>query len=258
VGCATLIGFGDLDVVSASDGGGRTDGPDDGPGDGGPLLVDAGRFCERDAHTFCADFDDKDAGGAWTTVSAPDPGTLDLAEPRSRSAPHAARAQDPRRAAGVYRHVSLLKNLPHVWTRTVVEFDVFVASLLAAEGDSTAGLVALNFKSQDKTKYQGVAFSLAAPLSAFGVLSALADGGPWVTATNLPAIAFDRWIHLTLDVTPGGAVTVHAGDVTATLMLPALAAGPQPSVELEVGIIGFNAPAPAFDLSVDNVTVDFF
>jgi hypothetical protein len=244
LGCGALIGFGDLDVaVTDSEGG----------------VVDGGRFCAPDAHAFCTDFDEEDAGGAWTTLSGPPPGALDLAGTRSRSAPHAARAQDPRRGAGVYRHVSLTKVFPRAWTRTVVEFDAFVGRYDKMVGDSNAGLVALNFKSSDPARWQGTAFSVSPLYSALGTQSADADGGPLrEAAMTVGPVAFDQWIHVTLDVIPGGAVTIRAGELRAFTSLPALAPAAGGRVELEIGVIGYNAPAPSSDVSIDNVSVDFF
>jgi hypothetical protein len=239
----------------------------------GPVDSSAPRGCADAGHYFCEDFDEPDALGGWVVAADAAPGTVTVTDMATApSPPFVLHATDKRRTTP--HRVQIAKKLPHAWQRTVVAFDVFVVSpAFDASTDALGnGLATLNFYSffsDASFATQGAALSFgrgspSAGLLSFGTASGgfQVEGGPPASPFTFP---FDRWVHLVFDAVPGS--PADGGSIVLDLdhdaghwrgSLPGIAIGDQSSyVQLEFGSVGYNAPAPDLDISIDNVTVDF-
>jgi hypothetical protein len=278
--CTSFGGDAASDPAAATDAGSdpRSDAGSDPGSDAsqaaGPTL------CVPGLHTFCADFEDPDPLAVWTVMS--DGGVTIVGDPaRDASGPAVLRAQDARRDAGFTRLVGVQKVLQRPWARVVVNFSLFVAQPTFETGDDHGlGLLALNFVSKATPgKTHGVALSIGPAAMTFGASTQ--------TSISLPRIKTNEWTRIRLDVTPNGVALLQVGtDAEQRVTLPSAAStapstGPSPipieggaptdagaltdagatsdtpSIRLEVGSLGWNAPSPAMDVRVDDLTIDF-
>ena len=206
--------------------------------------AEAGSPCTGSVHAFCDDFDRASPPATGWTFGRVDPGSeLSLREDRSRSAPKALFARNARRpaSAGVATYATVNKNILGPWRRFVAEFDMYLVAPMWMAGDINAGVVCFGFRSSSDGKEACVSINEAS-ITAGGVTG--------------PAFPLDAWVHVTLDVSPaGGSVTIGAAS-TAFVFAPGTPSG-ETSAYIEIGILGYNQPAPEYQAYYDNLTFDF-
>jgi hypothetical protein len=238
--------FLDVSALTASGG----DGGDG--GNAGPAGEAATRFCaDAGPHAFCADFDDDvDPLSLWTETHVDAPAQASVSTSRTRSAPRALHAFNPRQAAGATRFATLEKGFDQAWRRVVVDLDLYLEPPAFSPGDRTFGLMGVNFSSSSLA--ETLALSIGSDVTGLG-------GGTSASYTydNGPALPTGTWVHAHVDATPGDGVTMTLADHTYSVHLPSTAPGARPQIQVEVGVFGFNAPSPEVSVYIDNLTVDF-
>ena len=205
------------------------------------------RFCVPGAHTFCDDFDGPGAlGDGWSNVDKTS-GTLELSTSTFLSAPRALTATLPRRPQGAPAdQATLVKQINGPWKHTVIECDVLVDPTTWQSSDINSGAFALTLFGENG--------SATFTLSIAETYSSL--NGPPQPGTG-PAVPTGTWQHWKIDLQLDGTITATLGTIvlSAKGQLPAPTAGGSGTI-LELGVLGYNAPAPAFGFHFDNVTID--
>jgi hypothetical protein len=128
----------------------------------------------------------------------------------------------------------------------VIEFDVLVEPSAWQAGDVNSGAVALTLFGGNGSATFTV--SIAQNYTSLNGAPQPGSGPPVPTGT---------WHHWKIDLQLDGTITATLG----TSVLSAMAQLPAPTntgsgVILELGVLGYNAPAPAFAFHFDNVTID--
>lgn len=219
-------------------------------------------WCDRNgAHDFCADFDTDDPLHGFDDITlGDDKAHVDLHElvASDRSAPFAlhesgatlptpATGQNP---AGPFAGTSFSKSFGQTKsTKATVAFDLRVD----ANEESLTFLVELEGRTADEVK---IVFNASLGLTpSSSMLSAVSVG----QVASFAPIAMGRWVHVTIALDDHG-----TGKGTATLSYDGVAVG---STQLDgrladaagtrffLGVMR-TAPAGAYDVSFDNVTVD--
>lgn len=232
------------DGAGGSDGGGTTDGaPSTEAG------TEAGKSPCNGSHMFCADFDVGTYDKGFTGQLSNGGGALAL-DDLAFSPPHSVRATQPRRAAGLSgTQSSLSLGLPSPWRRVVVEADLFLTTPAWQSSDVNFALVHIGLYSPQNSGT--VLFVTDA--ACFGTIEHLTE-----PQRSLPmdAMPYDRWVHLVVDFDPGGKIHYQIDGKPFDRTFAAVTAGPNPAMNVELGILDYNAPAPAVEVRWDNVTVD--
>lgn len=200
------------------------------------------RFCLVAPHAFCADFDNGGLREGWTGEQIDPPGSLSLSTTRSTSPPTAFVAMMPRRPTKLAR-AALQKTFPGPFRRMVVEFDTYLDPPdWASDGsDINGSLIDITFSSNTNSK--ALYIIVGKDYSRVGS----------ETRSPLPT---GTWLHVTMDVDPTNEVNVVVGTEHYRSAFAAPSAGALETL-ISLGVIGFNAPAPLFQVYYDNVSVDF-
>ena len=123
-----------------------------------------------------------------------------------------------------------------------MDFDVFLEQPAFMAADSNAGLFCAGFYAG--TNEDGTCMSVAPTYTIF--------------TGNGPAFPTERWVHVRYDVDPQakvGAMEVNGAPFAkGPFTLPAGSGAPRMLVQ--VGVLGYNVPAPAFSATFDNVTIE--
>jgi hypothetical protein len=252
--CSFLVSTSSLtsDTADATDTGEASvvvDGSDEG------IAPDAGkdggeRFCLREKHDFCEDFDGPDASAAgsddWRTGADP-PAMVTISTEQSASAPAALAATTPRLPADAGKpYASMFREFSGPWRRTVFQYDVFVVRPLWQSGDVNFGSFCMALRSDGQSN--GPCMSFGEAYSNVGLDGEYANGNAMQTG---------RWVHVKVDLDPSGNLEVDLGEQVMTLQFVPYHPNANPRTGFEVGILAYNAPVPDFHVYVDNVTVDF-
>lgn len=248
--CTLLIGTSDLSGPAdgntpTGDGGADTATPvTTDAGDGGQAAVDAAADarvspCKSGTHAFCADFDGPSLLSGWTDTAMDGPLT---ASSNALSPPFALEATLPRRETTFGRSQVYLE-IKRPWARTTVEYDVFLEPVDFLPGDINFGVACIVF---------------AAGSDAEGAcLARSADDTSWLESKA--PFSTGKWVHVqhVLDpFTKKSSVDIDGILLSGFLPPPPTTAGER-AIRLELGVLGFNKPAPAATMRFDNVTVDF-
>jgi hypothetical protein len=226
--------------------GGTTAPPDGATGTDAAATPDAARFCVPNAHTFCADFEDGDVMTGWSRNEIAPEGSLSASTARFVSPSHALLTTMDRRAADAPPAYAQLTKTFDGWHKVAIDLDLFVEPPAWQLGDVNSGFFVVFFYA-DGVEF-GVAMSLGELYITFGTP---ASSSP---QDNKP-LPFGSWVHLHAVVSPSALdATVGSVPFTSSWSPPAAAANARMSVQL--GIAGYNRPAPAFRAFYDNVTVD--
>jgi hypothetical protein len=259
-GCSLTTDFASLDIDKGApaDGAGGGDAGDGGTNDAG--LPEGGTTSEAGAeagtspcsspHTLCADFDIGAYDKGWTRQATTGGGTLAL-DDRALSSSHSLRATQPRKAAGASATLSnLTLSLPTAWRRVIVEADLFLTTPAWQANDVNFALVHIGLYSA--TNSGTVLF--VTPNASFGTIENLPAADRNLTLDQVP---FDRWVHVVVDFDPGGKIHYQIdGKPFDRTFAAVTSTGASPVIEVELGILDYNAPAPAVEARWDNVTVD--
>jgi hypothetical protein len=261
-GCSLTTDFASLDSdkgAASGDGGPTADGA--GPGDGGDGggSTEGGTTSEAGAeggtspcsqpHTLCADFDVGAYDKGWKRQTITGGGTLAL-DDRALSPPHSLRATQPRRQAGASGTVSELNvNVGGAWRRVVVEADLFLTTPAWQADDVNFALIHIGLYSAQNS---GTVLFVT-PGGCFGTIEHLSEPARNVL---LDAVPYDRWVHVVVDFDPGGTIHYQIDGKSFDRTFAAVTFGPAPAMEVDLGVLDYNSPAPAIDLRWDNVTID--
>lgn len=228
---------------SNDDGGGATPGHDGSAETGIDRDTGPARFCETFTGTFCADFDEGVVLDGWSYETADAPGTHELS--MSPSLSRALHSTMPRRSNAKAR-ISLTKSFPGNFRRFVLDCDVHLVTPDWMSGDINAALLEIDFESDSKNE----AFYLTSgrDYTDIGLIGLAA-----LTGEPLPTSA-PFHVQITLD--PAGQWDAKVGEQVFHKTFAPIVAGANPEISFELGVIGFNAPAPTFDVYYDNVTID--
>ena len=210
-------------------------------------LVDATpRFCLPGVHSFCDDFDIGAPLASWDGQYLDPKGGLSVSMLRAKSATGSllstmARrgASDPHAQSTVYKQFAGVR-------RVIVEFDVFLETPSFASGDVNSGIVGIFFSSS--TPKAAVALSVGKGYTTLG------NPG---TSVNSAALTGDTWLHARFDFDPAGTVQGSIGASSWQQTFPAYFVGTDPETSLQLGVNGYNQPAPELRVFYDNVTIDF-
>lgn len=205
-----------------------------------PPDAAAGRFCDRAPHAFCADFDGDALREGWTSDSEEVGGTLSLVNPTATHPSRALLAKMPRRETAK-GYASLGKTLDIAWRRVVMSFDVYVERPAFLAGDSNAGLICFAFYAGSEA--DGTCMSVASEYVGFGV--------------DKPPLRYDSWLHATFDVDPIAKIArAEVDGVVFEGPVSVPASGGAQRIEIQLGVLGYNVPAPAFAATYDDITID--
>lgn len=214
--------------------------PSGADGGGGEASAANVRFCERAAHTFCADFDRPSLLEEGWTTAAVTSGEL-LPSPRPLSPPGALLVKLPRRDTRQLQQI-VVKDFVRPWQRVIVEHDLFLEAPDFLSGDSTAGLFCADFFAGDVLE-GGLCVGRGRDLTA-----ATIDGPPF---------AANEWIHARYDIDPSTkSAMVKIGDVVLTPTFDLSNGTGEPRISVMFGVLGYNVPSPAFAVHLDNITID--
>jgi hypothetical protein len=240
-GGASPVAEGGADAPGAAPDADAPDAPD--------ASADAGPFCVPGAHAFCADFDTGDLLAGWTRPNVDAIGAVTLATDRSVSPARSMLATLSRRSSNAPSQYALLEEELAGFHRTRVEFDFYPKAPSWQNGDVNSGIFVLYFYSPAIAGGgDGVALSMGRDYTTLGALGTSLDGTPLPT---------DQWLHARVDVDPAGSIDATFGPVHFNGTFAALPQGPSSVTSLQLGISGYNQPAPEFRVYYDNVTVDF-
>ena len=202
--------------------------------------------CAAGSSAFCEDFDTSGAVPTWDQSAIDPKGSLSVSALRATSAPASLLSTMAQRSASdAYAQATLRKEFVG-WRRIVLEFDIFVEPPAFSGSDVNSGIVDLYFRSA--TSSDGVALGLGATYTTLGIPGKL---------VNSSVLVEGAWQHARFDVDPTGSATGSIGAVSWKGTFPALVAGSAPTMGIDIGVDGFNRPAPEFRVFYDNVTVDF-
>ncbi len=205
-----------------------------------PLEASTQRFCDRAPHAFCADFEGAVFRDGWTSDSQELGGALSLVNPTPAHPTQALLAKMPRRETAK-GSAALRKTFDIPWRRVVMNFDVYVERPLFLTGDRNAGLVCFAFYAG--SQLGGLCVSVAGDYVAFGV--------------DKPPLRYDTWLHATFDVDPIGKLArAEIDGVVFQSHFSPPATGEAQRMEIELGVLGYNVPAPAFAVTYDDITID--
>lgn len=194
------------------------------------------------AHAFCADFEGDDYRAGWDSIDDTVPGGTLGTSAGAFEVGKGFRATLPRRDA-VKGYASLGTHVPTAVRRAVVEFDVKLDPTASQQADSTVGLICAEF--YIGSAHGGICFGVGPGFSPFGT-------------TNGPSLETGRWVHGHLELDPvsqTASATIGSKTYASPWVRPAGAGAPQLFVQL--GVLGYNVPAPPVGVTFDNVVVDF-
>lgn len=234
-------------ATAPPDGGVDGQAPSDGAVAEGGDAGDAGRLCQPGAHLLCDDFDDGAPSPLWSEESVEATGKLGVSTARFVSPPSSLRVATERRAAtDPLGDVFLSKQLTG-FRSVKVDLELFVEAPAWEADDVNAGFVVVFYASTNGDN-DGVAMSAGRDYVTIGNPAGGGSG---------PPIAFGQWVHVRFEITPS-AMKVSVGAVVYEKTWPALAPGATPQTSINVGISGYNRPAPPFTAYYDNVVIDAF
>lgn len=229
--------------------GGTTDGPppaiEAGTPDA-PADVDAGPPSPcKGTHAFCDDFDRTNAPeSGWSSTSVtPGVATMSIVDDRAVSAPRALFTKLPRREpAGAVQYAVLEKTLSGSFSKAIISWDMFVVRPAFQNGDINVGVGCFSGR-VDNTR-------------GYGCMSIGADYASLMGATIGP-FPWDRWVHMELTMPADGAPSVRVDNgTTETGNYEIEASVGSPELRIDLGLHGYNRPAPAFTVYYDNLVVD--
>jgi hypothetical protein len=210
--------------------------------------ADSGSFCGASTHAFCSDFELPNVNDGWSSKQTTSSGTVSLSTDLSTSPSHSMLAVMPRRAANAPAAYALLRQDFAVWHRIVVEFDFFARAPAWQTNDVNSGVFVLFYYSS-ATPGEGLSLSMGQ-----GYTTLSAPNNMQLSGATLPT---EAWQHARIDMDPIGKVDATFGTVHFTGAFPPIPTGTSPKMSLQLGISGYNQPAPEFRIYYDNVTVDF-
>ncbi|MBX3188761.1 MAG: hypothetical protein KF819_17215 [Labilithrix sp.] len=226
--------------------------------DAAPDAVDASvRFCERKAHTFCADFDDPSAPKLETVTTSGGNLSLDAdAVSAPASSAYAVSSSSMRQRSA--RHYAALPSIP---AKIRIELDAKLCELPASGFMEFLKLEVDNSFQAPSIGYGDAALTLAiegkVPIAAsFGYRQ---DGTKFEADYNLPTLPLETWRHYVIVATlanTGGALRVEIDGAVALELndVATLTAGAQ-SARLLFGTYT-NGVSSTCTNKIDNVTVD--
>ena len=203
-------------------------------------------FCASSStHTFCADFDEGSATAGWSSTQVDPDGALSLSTSTFTSSPASLRATMARRSSSSPGEYATVDEKVTGWPHVVVDFDVYLEPPSFQNGDINSGIMSLSYFSGSVNA--SATISVGASYITVGTLGAPINGTPMPTST---------WLHVHFDVDPQGTFDAKIGAQTFHQTFAALTPGTSPVLFLELGVLGFNQPAPAYAVQYDNVTMD--
>jgi len=217
----------------------------DGSGEAGADSA-APPFCSG-THAFCADFDEGSLLDGWTTKQVDALGMIEQSGVRYVSPGASFHSFLPRRAAGDIENAVLVKYLPGVWKRTVVDFEFFLERPDFQASDINAAFLQITFAGNGSGSGQTLYFTIGEGYSHISMPGALIEAGE---------ARYDGFVHVHLDIQPGTALSATLDGKTYQGTPSAISGGPGTRTELYFGITGYNAPVPAFSAYYDNIVVD--
>jgi hypothetical protein len=241
---ATVTGDARADT-SIVDGGGTTDGTTRPPdGEAGPAA-----FCQPGAHAFCSDFDKGTLLDVWTEKREEFGGRVELSTARSLSPSGSLFTTLPRRGDINTTYYSFIrKEFPGNWRRMVASFDVYVENQVWQVGDVNSGIASFGFVAQNVQVYGAI--SLGRDYVSIGF-----SDHPGKNGKALPR---DAWVHFACEVDPATLVRcVIDGETLDIPITNPATPGAAQRMAFDLGIAGYNDPAPEYRVHYDNVTVDF-
>lgn len=203
-------------------------------------------FCTQSSHTFCADFDEGDVLLGWSSNQVDTDGTLGLSTSNALSSPAAAHMTMARRGSSAPTENATISKGFAAWQRIVTDVDVYLVAPAWQQGDVNSGFFTMGFYSSATS--DAMALSIGANYVTVG-----APGGVSSNGTTFPT---DQWVHVHVDVDPAGTFSMTIGTQSFQKTFPAMDGTGSPHMYVNLGISGYNEPAPAFDVSYDNVTID--
>jgi hypothetical protein len=232
----------DAATEAAQDGAPGDDAGTDGRTDGDADATSP--FCAtHPGHTACLDFDDGVLPADWVVDVTG--GALSWSSTRAVSPPGALFSTQPRRPT-IKSKAMLRKRMDTSFRHTVVEFDLYVEPPAWQAGDVNAGVFEISFFSS--TVSGGIAVSIGQSYVTIGA----PEGS---VQSNMP-LPFGEWVHAKVDLDPAGRLEALIGTVPLAKTFAALTAGTSAQTVVYLGVNGYNAPAPQFEVYYDNVTID--
>lgn len=221
------------------------------PPDGAPVGADGptNTFCIPGAHAFCDDFEGGPLLSNWDAVTIDLGGKVELSTTRAFAGKRSLFTTLPRRGnVDTYYAATVRRSRSGKWSRAIINMEVWVEPVVWQAGDVNSGVLAVAFESNGPSK--GIALSLDRTGTTLGVDDETLPQGP--------VFPEGRWVHVMLDIDPSSSVELKVDGTThakKNLAAPWMAGG-SPSLRLELGVNGYNDPAPEYAFYYDNVTVD--
>jgi hypothetical protein len=231
------------DAGSLADAGSFADAPapDAGAHDGCASLLGAG--------LFCADFDTPASGLAlFDSNEAQSPGTLLVSTTRARSGTFALRATRGRLNAGAGRSDQRAIKWLSSSVSLRVGFDIFIEPTTWSATDINTGIFsAAYYAANDELLVQTA-------LSHGDKYTTLAVDPAGQASADIPGLPTGRWVHLDIVFDPRSARATLTVDKTKEYITTGPAPASRPAkVMVSIGLLGYNSPAPPFDVHYDNV-----
>ncbi len=252
------VDAGPTDTGGPADTGARSDSGTDGanPSEGGS---DAGWCVLNGAgHTFCSDFDEPDATGAWSNVVLQSGGVIALDSTLSQSAPDSLLATIPAQVGSPVGE--LRKTFASTPTGIVVDLDLFAAMT----GSTSAAVLTVQFPDGYELTLDLKDTALDAGLASDLVeVQTASDAALSYTYNPLALLPRGTWTHIRLTASftssdaglPPDTVEVEFNGVDAGAATIAAAPG-DAGCFVATGVRQF-APAPSvWGVNIDNVTID--
>jgi hypothetical protein len=258
-GCSFLVSTSGLASGDRTSADAATDGSDDGldagmdatkdgPGDAPAAPDSAARFCGAAGTAFCDDFDRNGAPkDGWSEQEVSLGSSLAFSTVRAVSGPTSLLAMNPARPASATdaTYAVLGRDLAVTAARMVVVFDVYVVRPAFQTTDVNMGIACLGLRTAGVRDH--LCISVGADYVGFA-------------GTNGTALTFDAWVHVEATVDHSGTpiATVKIGKDVYTGLPDRTNETTRPDlVFLDLGLHGYNEPAPAFTVFYDNVTIDW-
>ena len=215
--------------------------------DAAPSL-DGGFRCQPGAALFCDDFEAGELLETWTFRQTQFGGKAEHSTGKAQSGSRSLFASLPRRGnLNTNYAASVSKRMPGAWRHVKVNLDVWLDPVSWQAGDINSGILAFAYNSD--TQSHGIALSIDKDSTTLGVGQ---DSRP--PGADFPE---GKWVHLTLDADPESAVELRMdGVVIGQGTANGWAAGANPDMTLQLGVLGYNDPAPEYAVYYDNVVVE--
>ncbi|MFO0667124.1 MAG: hypothetical protein U0174_24440 [Polyangiaceae bacterium] len=199
-------------------------------------------------HDFCDDFDSSDNPIAkWTDQTVDAKGSINTTA-NAQSSPRAVEMHMARRSADNPDAYAIISKRFDGWRPMRVEYDMFLKQPSWQPDDVNAGFFHVDFVGTSPTT-RDITISVGSNYKSVGGSVQVPGHSPLPT---------DTWVHFRFDIDPlKGRVAALVGNDEVTGTWSAFAVPSSASTVVSIGVLGYNEPAPAFDVIYDNVTVDF-